>query len=141
MSFGPRSCLARMAAPAPSPQKTQVLRSFQFAVRVIISAATTRIWLQASFRRYCWATFRANTNPEQAAVISKATAWSAPNLAWSQFAPDGQWVSGVMVAIRIISKSLAVNPAALRACWAASRARSEVTVSASAILLSRMPVR
>jgi hypothetical protein len=130
-----------MAAPAPSPQRIHEALSFQLTVRVMISDATTSIFLQYPVARYCEATLNPKINPEQAAAISKVTAWGASNFAWSQFAPAGQQVSGVMVANIIRSRSVAVMPAISRALCEASRARSDVFTFGSAILLSFMPVR
>lgn len=55
-----------------------------------------------------------------------ATARRAPSLPWSQHAPEGQAVPGVIVAMRIRSISSAATPARSKATRAASKARSDV---------------
>ncbi len=53
----------------------------------------------------------------------------------------GKGPSGVEVPTMIMSRSLALMPAALSAFWPASRARSRVRVPGSAMCRVRMPVR
>src|SRR5690606_32014355 len=117
------------AAPAPSPQRIQLSLSFQFTTLVIISAPITRAVLFAPDLIILSATWRAKIKPEQAAVMSKETAWSQLSLASSQFEPAGQWVSGVIVARIMRSISAALTPAISMARSHAIFDRSETAAS------------
>lgn len=110
-SLGPVLSHVNRAAPAPSPHRMQVARSFQFSVRVITSDATTSTYLHVLFLRYCSAIFSPKIKPEQAAVMSNVIACGASSLACRKLAADGQHMSGVMVATMMRSMSLAVKPA------------------------------
>ncbi|OPY05938.1 MAG: hypothetical protein A4E61_00129 [Syntrophorhabdus sp. PtaB.Bin184] len=140
-TWAPFSESVTTAAPAPSPQRMQLSRSFQFTTLVMISPAATRTVLLAPDLMNLSATWRAKRKPEHAAVTSKETAFVQPSFASSQFDPAGQWVSGVMVARTIRSMSEAVTPATSIALSQATLHRSDVVWSFSAILRSLIPVR
>ncbi len=129
-----------MAAPAPSPNSTQVLRSCQLTTRLMTSAPTTAIrWAPLLINPP--ASSRPYKNPEQPALTSNAAGPRSPSLCCNQHAVDGNRVSGVEVPTMIASSSLGVRSAAVQARSRASAARSEVATPSSAIRRSRIPVR
>src|ERR1035438_9905394 len=73
--------------------------------------------------------------------MSKAAAWGAPSLFWTQQAVAGVGMSGVMVAMMINSRSVGFRPASARALLAASVAISEVVCPGAATWRSLIPVR
>ena len=64
----------RIAAPAPSPNSTQVLRSVQFTMEESFSAPMTSTVLYVRDMMNCWPISKPKMNPEQAASMSKAAA-------------------------------------------------------------------
>ncbi|KAG1531003.1 hypothetical protein G6F50_016953 [Rhizopus delemar] len=102
-------------APAPSPNSTQVVRSFQSTMRVNVSVPITSTCLQSPERMNLSATPNANTKPEQAALTSKAGHPATPSLAWIRHAVEGKMRSGVVVPTTIMSSCEASIPAASRA--------------------------
>mmetsp|Transcript_112582 Transcript_112582/g.305655 ORF Transcript_112582/g.305655 Transcript_112582/m.305655 type:complete len:338 (+) Transcript_112582:626-1639(+) len=84
-------------APAPSPKSTQVVRSSQSRWRERASAPMTTAVFTVPVLIYCAAVTSAKTNPEQAAVRSKATAcWQPSSAAVAGAMPNRS--SGVEVA-------------------------------------------
>ena len=70
------------AAPAPSPNRTQVLRSSQLTTVESFSAAMMSAVFIWPVPMYWTAVFMANRKPEQAAEMSKAAAFLAPRASW-----------------------------------------------------------
>src|SRR5699024_12615627 len=98
------------AAPAPSPSKTQVLRSFQSIIFDNLSTPTMSMRLQLPVSKNCLSVNMAYMNPAQAAPTSIAAALLAPSLSSMIQATDGNGVSGVTVATIIMSNSDASTP-------------------------------
>jgi hypothetical protein len=80
-------------------------------------------------------------NPAHAAERSSAGQEPAPSFCWTNTAVAGIGMSGVTVAMRIMSRSLADSSAASRACLAAAVAMSLVTIPSGAMRRCLMPVR
>ena len=86
-----------IAAPAPSPNRIAVERSWKSVMVDSFSAPTTstvRLWPDAISPS---ATVSAYTNPGQAALTSNAAALLAPSRAWRSQAVDGSSRSGLAV--------------------------------------------
>ena len=111
------------AAPAPSPNSTQVARSDQSRTRLICSAATTRTRCALPRSMKPSATSSAKTNPAQAPDTSKA-AHVAPRRSATTHAWAGSRWSPVVVEQITRSSSDASTPAASRARQLALTARS-----------------
>ena len=127
-------------AAAPSPNSTQVRRSSQSTQRLSWSAPITRARRTLPLRMYWLAVIRANRKPLQAAVMSKATALLAPRTPCTRGAVPNR-SSGLEVASRIRSRSLACQPAWARAWRPASLARLVTVSPGPATCLAPMPVR
>ena len=85
-------------APAPSPNSTQVPRSFQSRIRENVSAPITSARLKAPLRRKLSAVASAKMKPEHTACRSKAAPWWMPSAACTATAVAGKVLSGVEVA-------------------------------------------
>ena len=92
------SCASSTTAPAPSPNSTQVPRSFQSRIRENVSAPITSARLKAPRRRKLSAVASAKTKPEQTACRSKAAPWWMPSAFCTATAVAGKVLSGVEVA-------------------------------------------
>src|SRR5258705_516265 len=77
-------------APAPSPNKMQVPRSFQLTTRDSVSEPMTRTVSIAPERIALAPMPRAYIKPEQAAERSKAPAFEAPNVSCTRQAVAGK---------------------------------------------------
>ena len=66
------------APPAPSPKRTQVALSVQSTIFESVSAPKTRTFLYRPLFTNLSATLKAYTKPEQAALKSKAQAFTQP---------------------------------------------------------------
>jgi hypothetical protein len=133
--------LRNTAAPAPSPNSTQVLRSFQLTMVESLSAPMTSTVSAVWAMMKCWPISSAKRKPEQAASMSNAAAWLAPILRCTTQAVEGKGMSGVIVATMIKSICSGVTRARAMATSAALAARSEVCSCLAAMRRSLMPVR
>ena len=73
------SLAATTAAPAPSPNKIHVPLSFQSTIFDKVSTPIKSAFLYMPVFMYASAVLSANKNPEHAAFISNAVAFTAPN--------------------------------------------------------------
>lgn len=109
------------AAPAPSPVRTQVVRSVQSVISVILSAPMTSARVAAPARIAWSAVARAWVKPEQTTLMSiTAGLEPMPSLAATRAAMFGERSIAVEVATRTRSMSSGVRPAlasALPAAW------------------------
>lgn len=109
------------AAPAPSPVSTQVVRSLQSVISVILSAPMTRARMAEPARMAWSAVARAWVKPEQTTLMSiTAGPPPMPSLAATRAAMLGERSIAVEVATRTRSMSSGVRPApasALPAAW------------------------
>ena len=129
-------------APAPSPNRTQVPRSFQSMMREKTSVPTTSAQRVEPERINLSATVMAYTKPVQTACKSKAgLELATPSLRCKIAAVLGNIMSGVDVATIIRSTSSADLPAASSAWEQASVARSLAETVESARYRMRIPVR
>ena len=129
------------AAPAPSPNKTQVFLSVQSVTEESTSTPITRAFLYVPDCMKFFAVTRPYKNPVQAAFISKQAAFFAPIFDWTKHAVEGSGISGVTVATMRSSTSSGFNFASSSAFMAASAARALEGVPGFAILRFFMPVR
>ena len=135
------SLARRTTAPAPSPNKTQVLRSVQSTILDKHSAPATTAVLTCPKRIMLSANVKAYTKPEQAAEMSKAgTPARKPKFAAIFVAVDGVVLSGVIDAKISKSTSDGCKQASLIALATAFPAITEV-VSSSTIWRLTIPVR
>ena len=129
----PGSVLAlTTTAPAPSPNNTQVPRSFQSRMLENTSAPITKAQRARPARIKASAVVSAYTKPLQTACTSKAADPLLPRLACTKQAVLGNTKSGVDVAKIIRSTSLASTCASTSARRAASVARVLVLTPRSA---------
>ena len=128
-------------APAPSPNSTQVVRSEKSKMREKTSAPTTSALLAAPVLIMASATLIAYTKPLQTAWISNAGQPAIPSLFCKMQALDGNTMSGVDVATMMRSISPGCKPAACKAFFAASKAKSLHDTSGAAKCRAWMPVR
>ena len=136
------SLAATKTAPAPSPKRTQVLRSDQSTSRDRVSAPITSTYSAALLAINPRATPRPYTNPEQAALKSNACRRVAPRPSCTREAVDGKRCSGEAVATITISTRFAGTSATRNASCAALMARVAVVSCGSvAMCLWRIPVR
>ena len=130
----------RTAAPAPSPNRTHVPLSVQSTsfdkVSAPISSAFSYIPLFIKASAIC----TAYRKPEQAALMSNATAWAAPSNACTWQAVLGVSVSDEIVATIKSCISSAFIPAFKSAFFAAPAAK-DVVVSSFTRCRFRIPVR
>ena len=98
-------------APAPSPKRTQVVRSCQLTILDNISAPTTRMFFAFPPRMKPSATAIPYKKPLQTALRSKAAQPPAPSLCCRMQAVGGKTMSGVTVATMIMSRSDGLMPA------------------------------
>src|SRR4030081_2466531 len=131
----------KMAAPAPSPKRTQVFRSVQLVMEVNLSAPMTSTVSCACEVINCWAISKPKRKPAQAAEISRQAALVAPIFFCTKQAVAGNNISGVAVATRIISISAGEIPACAMAWSAAFAAMSLVCSSFATTRRSLIPVR
>mmetsp|Transcript_31915 Transcript_31915/g.46965 ORF Transcript_31915/g.46965 Transcript_31915/m.46965 type:complete len:270 (+) Transcript_31915:674-1483(+) len=96
-------------APAPSPNKIQLLRSSQSIHRLKASAPTTKAFFIVPLSKNCPAVTVENKNPEHAAVKSNATALVAPTDAATDVASPNK-SSGEDVATMTKSMSSGSTP-------------------------------
>ena len=115
----------RTTAPAPSPKRIAVERSFQSTILERVSLPTTNTLLAAPVLMNCSAVVNANTKPEHTDCKSKA-GHEAPIAYCSMVAVAGKILSGVVVARIIRSKSDASMPAISSALLEAISAKSQV---------------
>src|SRR5512133_1897612 len=134
------STASTTAAPAPSPNRIQVLRSVQSTMRDNTSAPITSTFFAVPVRIYLSAMERPYTKPEHAAEISKTAALTAPISCWTIQEVAGKGKSGVTVPRTIISSSVASMPAMSRARREASTAKVEVNSPSTAIRRCLIPV-
>ena len=127
---------SRSTAPAPSPNKMQVLRSVQSMIADITSVPINNTLRQLPERTYRSATASPYRNPEQAAAKSNAKARMAFRFLWIRQAVDGKGMSGVHVATTIRSRLVGSHPARASAACAASVPRSELAMPSATILRS-----
>src|SRR5699024_9325536 len=71
--------LPSIAAPAPSPNKTHVLRSVQSVILDNLSTPITKTWLYTPVSINCLPVITPYINPAQAALTSIAAAFLAPS--------------------------------------------------------------
>src|SRR3990172_9494463 len=135
------SLACRTNAPAPSPNKIQVLRSFQFTNRDRVSVPTTSAFLIETLRIGWGAMLVAKMKPVQAASKSKAPALVAPISSWMMQAVAGKMYSGEEEVHMIRSISVGARFATCRAFMDASRPSVDGNSFSRAICRSRMPVR
>ena len=129
-------------APAPSPNSTHVVRSFQSNMRDITSAPTTSAVLACPPRMYKSAVFIAYTKPPHTACMSNAALrFFIPSLSCRMQAVLGNTWSGVVVATITRSISSVSIPAAEIARRLACRARSLHISPSAAICRSSIPLR
>ena len=123
----PGSSLAcKIKAPAPSPNKIQVSRSFQLTTLDRVSEPMIKTF-SAPLDLMAWEPrLIAYKNPVQAASRSNAPAFTAPILSWTIHAVAGNMYSGVDVETMIISRSPGCRLATSRARNAASMANDAV---------------
>ncbi len=134
-------CASSTTAPAPSPKRTQVLRSLQSRMREKVSAHITSERWNAPVLNRPSTVARPNTNPEHTACKSNAAPCVRPSPACTDTADAGNVLSGVEVASTIRSIDCASTPAAVSAARAAASAMSAVVSPFAAMRRSRMPVR
>ena len=128
------------AAPAPSPNRTQVERSVQSVTSDSFSAPMT-IALRAAPARIAWSTVAsAYGKPEHAVLTSNAPGALMPSFAATRQATLGDQSTELQVATTIRSMSAAPRPEPASALPAAAVAMS-ATVSLSAMRLVTMPTR
>mmetsp|Transcript_5422 Transcript_5422/g.15137 ORF Transcript_5422/g.15137 Transcript_5422/m.15137 type:complete len:262 (-) Transcript_5422:61-846(-) len=127
-------------APAPSPKRMHVPLSLQSTHLDKQSAPITTMFLAAPALMYCDAVTKAKTKPEQAAVMSKATAFVAPSSAATAVALPKR-SSGEDVARIIMSMSSADMFAFSIAFFAAVAAIDASVSSGRSTWRVRMPVR
>src|SRR5207244_7719253 len=94
---------SRSTAPAPSPNKMQVLRSVQSMMADMTSVPTNNTLRQLPERTYRSATARPYRNPEQAAAKSNAKPRLAFRFLWIRQDVDGNGMAGVHLATTISS--------------------------------------
>ena len=128
------------AAPAPSPNRIQVPRSFQFTILDRLSEPISRAVLHKPAAIYACAVLYANKNPVQAAFRSKQAAWTAPSSFCTSQAAQGSSTSEVNVHTINRSISSGCTFPFSNARLAASAAMDTV-VSSSMICLLATPVR
>lgn len=130
------------AAPAPSPVSTQVVRSLQSVISVILSAPMTRARVAAPARIAWSAAARVWVKPEQTTLMSMtAGPPPMPSLAATRAAMLGERSIAVDVATRTRSMSSGVSPAFARALPAAWKASSSTGSSGPAMWRVLMPTR
>mmetsp|Transcript_42095 Transcript_42095/g.91741 ORF Transcript_42095/g.91741 Transcript_42095/m.91741 type:complete len:254 (+) Transcript_42095:708-1469(+) len=127
-------------APAPSPKRTQVPLSVQSTHLARQSAPMMTAFFTEPLRKNCEAVTIAKTKPEQAAVMSKATAFFAPSWAAISVALPKR-SSGVDVARMTSPMSSAGMLAFSRARLAASAEMDSRDSSGPSTWRRRMPVR
>src|SRR5439155_6370342 len=88
---------ARTTAPAPSPKRTQVERSFQLTRRDSVSAPTTSTRSYVPARTNCQPVAGAEMKAEQPAARSKGAAFEGPITSWTVGETAGKGWSGVTV--------------------------------------------
>ena len=138
----PASSLApSTTAPAPSPNSTQVARSFQSKMRLKISAPMTSAFFAMPLLIYALAVVMAYIKPAHTACTSNAGQPSMPNLCCTMVAVAGNCISGVAVATIIKSISCAGTLASSNAFKAACTAKSLVFSLSAAKWRALMPVR
>ena len=128
-------------APAPSPNRTAVPRSFQSVIALSFSTPITNAFLTSPQRMYLSAIDRAYKKPEQAALTSMAPQSGRPSRACNRHAVLGNTRSGDVVPTINSPMSCGLTPAACIARCAATSAISPLVSSSRAIRRSLIPVR
>lgn len=129
------------AAPAPSPTRTQVVRSVQSVTSDILSAPMTSARVAAPARTAWSAVARACGNPAQTTLTSIAAGEGMPRRAATRAAVFGDRSIAVEVATTTRSTVSGPCPAAASALAAACAASSSTGSSGPARWRVRMPTR
>ena len=90
--------LRKMAAPAPSPKRTQVLRSFQLTMEESFSAPMTRTVSTVWAMMKCWPISSAKMKPGTGGFDVEGGGAAGADFRWTTQAVEGKGMSGVMVA-------------------------------------------